>query len=50
MPTINHKCAECDSEFQLKYDINNCEDDPHFCPFCSSYILEDEGQDIDEDD
>lgn len=40
MPTLVHTCDECDSEFQLRYDIEKCEADPQYCPFCSAYILE----------
>jgi hypothetical protein len=40
MPTLHHHCDECDSEFNLKYDIEKCDSDPTFCPFCGEYILE----------
>jgi hypothetical protein len=42
MPTLAHYCEECDSEYQIKYELEKCEDSPHYCPFCSSYILEDD--------
>jgi predicted nucleic acid-binding Zn ribbon protein len=49
MPTLAHTCDECDSKFQLKYSIDDCDDDPRFCPFCSAYILEkDESEQEDE--
>jgi hypothetical protein len=44
MPTLVHSCEECSSEFQLKYDISKCDDDPIYCPFCSAYILEGDGE------
>jgi len=40
MASLSHQCDNCDSKFTIKYDIEKCEDDPHFCPFCSEYILE----------
>jgi hypothetical protein len=40
MTTLIHTCDECDSQFQIKYDIEKCDSDPTYCPFCSSYILE----------
>jgi NAD-dependent SIR2 family protein deacetylase len=49
MPTLVHTCNECDSQFQLKYDIEKCESDPTYCPFCGEYILESDSiQDEDE--
>jgi predicted nucleic acid-binding Zn-ribbon protein len=49
MKTINHTCDECDSEFQIRYDVEKCEDSPTFCPFCSSYIL-DKDEYVDDDE
>jgi predicted nucleic acid-binding Zn-ribbon protein len=48
MATIHHVCDNCDSEFTIKYDVDKCEDDPHFCPFCSEYILENDTEDEDD--
>ena len=39
MANLTHKCSDCDSKFTIKYDENQCDDDPIYCPFCSSYIL-----------
>ena len=39
MTKLNHICNDCNSEFSITYDENICEDDPIYCPFCSSYIL-----------
>ena len=50
MPTLVHTCDECDSEFQIKYEIDKTEDSPHYCPFCSSYILESDEANEDEDE
>ena len=50
MPTLSHICDDCDSEFQIKYDINKTDDSPHYCPFCSSYILENDDLQGEEDD
>jgi len=49
MNSVHHHCEDCESEFTLRYDENKCEDDPTFCPFCGSYILDLEtGEDEDE--
>jgi len=48
MSNLHHVCSECDSEFTIKYDTENCDDDPRFCPFCAQYILETE--EIEDDD
>lgn len=47
MAKLKHKCEECDSIFTITYSEDNCEDDPHFCPFCAEYIIR---EDIEEDD
>jgi len=44
---IKHKCHDCESSFKITYDEEHCEDSPTYCPFCSSYIIEDE---IEQDD
>ena len=40
MATLVHSCEDCNSSFTIKYDVNKCDDDPIYCPFCSAYILE----------
>lgn len=50
MATLNHKCDSCESEFTIKYDEDMCEDDPIYCPFCSSYILLESDKDELQDD
>ena len=42
MSTLNHTCEECDSAFTIKYDERVVEDNPQYCPFCSTYIQESE--------
>ena len=44
MATLNHNCEDCSSSFTIKYDVNKCDDDPIYCPFCSAYILEVDGE------
>ena len=39
---LKHHCSECDSKYKIEYDIEECEDNPKFCPFCSGYIMEEE--------
>ena len=48
MNNIHHVCLECDSEFNIKYDSEICEDDPHYCPFCGEYILDIESEQEDD--
>jgi DNA-directed RNA polymerase subunit RPC12/RpoP len=48
MKNLHHTCPECDSEFNIKYEEENTEDDPSFCPFCCSHIFELEEQEEDE--
>lgn len=47
---INKKynCEDCDTEFSIKYDPDNSESDPQMCPFCGSYIIDDDTLDEDE--
>lgn len=40
MATIHHICDNCGSDFSIKYDEMQCEDDPHFCSFCGEYMVE----------
>lgn len=42
MSKLQHTCDECDSKFTLHYDENLCEDDPTYCPFCASYLLDED--------
>ena len=49
MPTLVHTCDECDSEFQLKYDIDKCDSDPTYCPFCSDPIENADQDEMEED-
>ncbi len=39
MASLHHICDDCNSEFTIKYNEEACDDDPIYCPFCSSYIL-----------
>lgn len=48
-PTNLHRiCDNCDSEFYLKYDSEQVEDDPSYCPFCGELLIEFEITDDDE--
>jgi DNA-directed RNA polymerase subunit RPC12/RpoP len=42
MVSMKHHCSDCESKFVIQYDERDCEDSPTYCPFCSSYIMEDE--------
>ena len=39
---LKHHCQECDSKYKIDYDVEECDDKPTFCPFCSTYIIDDE--------
>jgi transcription initiation factor IIE alpha subunit len=47
MPTLNHICEQCDSEFTIKYNEETTETDPSFCPFCGEMLVE---YDVGDDD
>lgn len=40
MPIVKHDCDTCDSKFSINYDDMECEDAPHYCPFCGEYLIE----------
>jgi hypothetical protein len=42
MVQLRHYCSDCESKFVIQYNMEECEDNPQFCPFCSTYILEEE--------
>ena len=48
MATVSQTCDNCDSEFTIKYDIDTCDDDPQFCPFCGEMLIEFESVEDDE--
>lgn len=50
MPVLKHTCEVCDSVFSINYDEFECEDVPHYCPFCGEYTLEDVDYDIDDEE
>lgn len=47
--TITETCDECGKEYTIKFDFDETEEDPGFCPFCGhtaeDYILVSEGDD-----
>lgn len=40
MASLHHVCEACGSEFTIRYDENQCEDDPHFCSFCGEMLVD----------
>jgi predicted nucleic acid-binding Zn-ribbon protein len=42
MKILKHYCSDCDSKFKIEFDELKCDDNPQYCPFCSTYIMEDE--------
>lgn len=41
MINVKHDCESCDSRFAIVYNELECEDSPHFCPFCGEYLIDD---------
>jgi len=50
MATLHHICDECGSEFTLKYDEEQTEDSPHYCPFCGEMLIDTDDINEDEDE
>ncbi len=48
MASLHHICEECSSEFTIRYDDEQTEDSPHFCPFCGEMMVDVE--DFEEED
>lgn len=42
MVTVKFTCEDCETFFTLKYDENLAEGPPCLCPWCSSYISEED--------
>lgn len=42
---VKFVCNDCDVDFIIQYNSDLVEDSPHFCPFCCSYIEEDNEKD-----
>jgi len=49
MQLPHYICAECSSEFTIRYDEEKTESDPIHCPFCGEYLAQAEKY-IEEDD
>jgi len=49
MTVLKHYCEECDSKFSIQYDEREVEDNPQYCPWCSSYLIEDDSKEYDDD-
>ena len=47
---LKHTCENCNSSFRISYVETETEDDPHYCPFCGEYIIEDNDTLTDDDD
>jgi DNA-directed RNA polymerase subunit RPC12/RpoP len=50
MNSINHFCTECESQFTIKFDKELCADNPIYCPFCATYILDADEADNEDDE
>ena len=40
MAAVHHTCDNCDSDFTIKYDEEQVEDSPAFCPFCGEMLID----------
>ena len=40
MPVLKHTCEVCESSFSINYSDMECEDAPHYCPFCGEYLID----------
>lgn len=40
MAQIKINCDECDSDFYIVFDPEECIEEPAFCPFCAASIIE----------
>jgi predicted nucleic acid-binding Zn-ribbon protein len=49
MPTLKHSCETCDSSFSISYNDLECEDSPHYCPFCGEYLIDELDLDSEDD-
>lgn len=49
MQTVKHTCYNCESEFIIKYDVDSCEDDPQYCPFCAERMIEIDSEEEDDE-
>ena len=45
--TIHCSCESCNSEFDLRYEEDDVEDSPGYCPFCGEKIFLDEEEEFD---
>jgi hypothetical protein len=50
MVSMTHTCENCDSTFTIKYDEEQTDSDPGFCPFCGEMIIEYDINNNDDDD
>jgi DNA replicative helicase MCM subunit Mcm2 (Cdc46/Mcm family) len=49
MTSITHTCENCDSTFTIKFDQEETDSDPSFCPFCGEMMIEYDFNDDDEE-
>jgi hypothetical protein len=40
MAQIKISCDECDTQFYVVFDPDECDTEPTFCPFCAASIME----------
>jgi DNA replicative helicase MCM subunit Mcm2 (Cdc46/Mcm family) len=50
MTSITHTCENCDSAFTIKYDEEQTDTDPGFCPFCGEMMIDYDFDDEDKDE
>ena len=50
MASVKHSCDNCGSNFTIRFDEDQVEDNPSFCPFCAEMIVDIDELDEDEDE
>lgn len=46
---FKYHCDHCESKFKIIYEEDSCDDRPHYCPFCSEYLINKYEQDEQDD-
>jgi len=45
---LKHSCDNCDANYKIIYNEEDCEDTPHFCSVCGNYIIESDTEEDEE--
>jgi len=50
MASIKHSCDNCGSNFTIRFDEDQVEDNPSFCPFCAEMFVDIDELEEDDDE